>query len=160
MLKKILSSESCAKCQLCCGFNKTDIWENPIVSAETAEYIRSNVDGDYFLFPQGNSFVFGMDYDEKGIAWCPMLTDKGCKLGDKKPFDCRIWPLRVMRLENMLAVVISPVCETTSKLSVGKLMEFINGGIAKQIFAEAEKNPDIIKDYIEGYPILAIKKIG
>ena len=88
-----------------------------------------------------------------------MLTDKGCRLGDNKPFDCRVWPLRVMRLENMLAVVISPVCETTSQLSLAKLMEFVNGGMAKTIFDEAERNPDIVKDYIEGYPILAIKKI-
>ena len=159
MLKKILSPKSCAQCRLCCGFDKTDLWEIPVVSAETADYIRSNVGGDYFLFPKGKSFVFGMDFGEDGIAWCPMLTDKGCRLGDNKPFDCRVWPLRVMRLENMLAVVISPVCETTSQLSLAKLMEFVNGGMAKTIFDEAERNPDIVKDYIEGYPILAIKKI-
>ncbi|MFR2154515.1 MAG: hypothetical protein ACLS48_07625 [[Eubacterium] siraeum] len=40
MLTEILSREACAKCRVCCVFDKDDIWEIPCYSAETAEYIK------------------------------------------------------------------------------------------------------------------------
>ena len=34
MLKNILSGNDCAKCRICCVFDKYDIWETPVVDDE------------------------------------------------------------------------------------------------------------------------------
>ena len=158
MLKKILSGESCAKCRVCCVFDKSDQWEIPLISRELADYLEKNVKTGYTLKPYKNSFVFDMKYDGDGLSRCPMLTEKGCLLGDSKPFDCRIWPFRVMKLDELLAITVSPVCDSVSSLPLKKLCEFLSGGMGDTIFKAAEEYPDMIKDYIDGYPILAVKR--
>ena len=40
MLKKILSRTTCAACQLCCQFDASDIWELPVLPAETVAAIQ------------------------------------------------------------------------------------------------------------------------
>ena len=94
-----------------------------------------------------------------------MLTEKGCALGDNKPFDCRVWPFRVNRIsENLLGITVSPVCETVSALPVSKLSAFISkryneqGSLADIMLDYAKKHPYIIKPYIDGYPVLKIVK--
>ena len=158
MLKKILSGESCAKCRVCCVFDRDDEWEIPLISRELADYIRENFEGEYSVKARKNSFVFDMKYDEDGLTRCPMLTQTGCRLGDSKPFDCKIWPLRVMRLDDMLAITLSPVCDCVSSLPLKQLSDFVNSGIGDAIYKAAEKMPDMIKEYIDGYPILAVRK--
>lgn len=157
MLKKILSGESCAQCRVCCVFDRDDEWEIPLISRELADYLASNESG-YVLKPQKNSFVFEMNYDEDGLTRCPMLTEKGCKLGDYKPFDCKIWPFRVMKLDNLLTITVSPVCDSVSSLPLKDLCDFLKDGMGDTIFNAAEKTPDMIKNYIDGYPILAVRR--
>ena len=41
MLRNILSPETCAKCRICCIFDKYDVWETPVVSAELYEKIHA-----------------------------------------------------------------------------------------------------------------------
>ena len=158
MLKKILSGESCAKCRVCCVFDRDDEWEIPLISRELADYIWENFEGEYSVKARKNSFVFDMKYDEDGLTRCPMLTQTGCRLGDSKPFDCKIWPLRVMRFDDMLAITLSPVCDCVSSLPLKQLSDFVNSGIGDAIYKAAEKMPDMIKEYIDGYPILAVRK--
>lgn len=157
MLKKILSPKTCGECRICCCFDKSDVWEVPLVDEALKDYICENIDGDYSFRKSENGLIFNMDFGADGLSYCPMLSEKGCKLGDKKPLDCRIWPFRIMKLENFLAITISPVCPSVSSLPLAKLCEFINSGFAKKLFDEAEKNPSMIKKYIDGYPILAVR---
>ena len=60
-----------------------------------------------------------------------------------------------MKKDDDIVITISPVCKSVDpeNLNVKALVE----ELAPIIFAEAEKNPDIIKEYIKGYPIAAIK---
>ena len=51
MLTEILSREACAKCRVCCVFDKDDIWEIPVISPETSEYIKKNIDENAELEP-------------------------------------------------------------------------------------------------------------
>ena len=48
MLRNILSPETCAKCRICCIFDKYDVWETPVVSAELYEKIHASP--RYFRF--------------------------------------------------------------------------------------------------------------
>lgn len=157
-LKKILSSECCGNCRVCCGFTHDDIWEIPLIYSQD----RSRVEGKLgvALTPRGEEFVFDMDFKDGDISYCPALSEKGCVLGELKPFDCAVWPFRVNVLgDGMRVVTVSPICETVFSLPLKTLSDFVNeDGFADDLFAEARKHPDMVKPYIDGYPILAIEK--
>lgn len=155
MLKKILSPETCGKCRVCCVFDKEDIWEIPLISKEI--YLNLQTERpELKMSPRGkNSYVFQMSFEENGLSYCPALSETGCTLGKNKPFDCSIWPLRVMKKDDDIVITISPVCESINPENA--LVKELAKELAPVIFAEAEKNPDIIKEYIEGYPVAAIK---
>ena len=156
-LKKILSSESCGKCRVCCGFTKDDIWEIPLVYAENREEVGKKLGVE--LIPRSGEFVFDMKSNGGEISYCPALSDNGCMLGELKPFDCAVWPFRVNSLGDLRVITVSPVCETVSALPLKTLSDFVSAdGFADALFAEARKHPDMIKPYIDGYPILAVEK--
>ena len=91
------------------------------------------------------------------LYYCPMLdNEKGCILGDDKPFDCRIWPLRVMALNETKVITLSPVCPTMNEKSIKELTKTANE-LADQIFEYADENPEAVKPYLDGYPILVVE---
>lgn len=155
MLKKILSPETCGKCRVCCVFDRDDIWEIPLISESLHKNISESRPELKMTGRGKNSYVFDMEFKDDGLTYCPALSETGCTLGENKPFDCMIWPFRTMKKGDETVITISPVCESIDpgNADVKALAE----ELAPIIFAEAEKNPDIIKEYIEGYPIAAIK---
>lgn len=157
-LRKILSAGSCGKCRICCGFTRDDIWEIPLIYAENRDKVEERLEGS--LIPRGGEFVFDMDFNGGEISYCPALSDNGCSLGELKPFDCAVWPFRVNSLGDMRVITVSPVCETVSALPLNVLSEFVRtDGFSEMMFAEARKRPDIVKPYIDGYPILAVEAL-
>ncbi len=157
MLKKILQPQECGRCRICCGFDENDKWEIPLVFEELRSFLSENYP-DTKLVKRGNEYVFDMNFNGDEVIFCPMLSERGCKLGDNKPFDCRIWPFRVNDLDGKLVITVSPVCDTVSKLPLKSLCDFISeNGFAEMLFSEAAKHPDMIKPYIKGYPIVAVK---
>lgn len=88
-----------------------------------------------------NHFLFKMDKEQNAdLYYCPMLdNEKGCILGDDKPFDCRIWPLRVMALNETKVITLSPVCPTMNEKSIKELTKTANE-LADQIFEYADEN--------------------
>lgn len=157
MLKKILSPSSCAACRVCCEFDRSDIWETPLISAELRDFIIKNVDSTCNFTEQDGKIIFAPAYDNDGLAKCPMLSEKGCKLGEKKPFDCKIWPFRVMQVGSLLGITVSPVCETVSKTPLKALSDFVKNEIGDTIYKTAKLHPEIIKPYIADYPILSLR---
>ncbi len=156
-LSKILSFESCGKCRVCCGFVEDDKWEIPLIFREYREKVEEKL--GVRLIPRGQEFVFDMNFNGSEIVHCPALSENGCTLGDLKPFDCAVWPFRVNRLGDFRVITVSPVCETVFSLPLKMLKEFVNSdGFADTLFAEADKHPDMVKPYIDGYPILAVQK--
>lgn len=155
MLTEILSRETCANCRICCSFDNNDIWETPVISSELrAEILEINPSQKFIS--KGNSYLFNIEKtDDEELFYCPTLSKEGCILGDKKPFDCKIWPFRIMNFSNHRVIALSPVCPCVIKKPVDELITFLNNGLAETIFAEADKNPNIVKEYMEGYPILA-----
>ena len=155
-LKKILSSESCGKCRVCCGFTKDDVWEIPLIYAENRGAVEEKL--GVRLIQRGDEYVFDMEFGGD-VSYCPALSENGCMLGELKPFDCAVWPFRVNLLGDMRVITVSPVCETVSELPLKTLSGFVNAdGFADDLFAEARKHPDMVKPYIDGYPILAVEK--
>lgn len=155
MLKKILSPETCGKCRVCCVFDRDDIWEIPLISEELHKNITVKHPGLKTTKRGEKSYVFEMEFKDNGLTYCPALSETGCTLGADKPFDCKIWPLRVMKKGDDIVITISPVCESIDPQNPD--VKALAAELAPIIFAEAKKNPDIIKEYIDGYPITISK---
>lgn len=155
MLKKILSPETCGKCRVCCVFDRDDIWEIPLISESLHKNISESRPELKMTKRGESSYVFEMEFKNDGLTYCPALSETGCTLGKNKPFDCMIWPFRAMKKGNDIVITISPVCESVDAENTD--VKALAKELAPIIFAEAEKNPDIVKEYIEGYPIAAIK---
>ena len=111
------------------------------------------------LVPRGDEYVFDMAFDGDKIVMCPMAGENGCALGDEKPFDCRVWPFRVNDLAGRRVITVSPVCRAVFALPLETLVQFLNeDGFADMLFSTARLHPDIVKPYMDGYPILAVEK--
>lgn len=154
MLKKILNPDTCKACRICCGFDESDKWEIPLIFSEFRDKVEAKT--GLTLSPRGSEYVFDMQFDGERIVYCPALGENGCTLGELKPFDCYIWPFRVNRLGEFKVITVSPVCHSVSGLPLETLTEFIQEN-GDTIFSAAEKHPDMVKPYIDGYPILAVK---
>ena len=148
----------CAKCRICCCFDSYDIWETPYISQTLASKILQEYTPKQEFIKKENHFLFKMDKEQNAdLYYCPMLdNEKGCILGDDKPFDCRIWPLRVMALNETKLITLSPVCPTMNEKSIKELTKTANE-LADQIFEYADENPEAVKPYLDGYPILVVE---
>lgn len=159
MLTEILSRSQCAECRVCCVFDRSDAWEMPLITPELAKLLEEKYPNIRLkkISENAECMVTDVEFDEDGLCTCPLLTEKGCALGEDKPYDCRIWPFRVMKKGNFLFLTLSPVCSSVSSLSVKEISRFVPK-IAPKIFEEAERNPEMVKEYIEDYPIFAVKE--
>ncbi|MCL2637017.1 MAG: hypothetical protein FWD48_01475 [Oscillospiraceae bacterium] len=151
MLNRILTEADCAECRLCCGFYESEIWEVPIIGDELAALIS----GQYAFDIVNNQRVFKINYDEKGLHLCPALGKNGCRLGMSRPFDCKLWPFRAMKLGELIVITVSPLCKTVNELPLSELVEFVNLELMDKIKARVAKYPAQVKDYVKGYPILS-----
>ena len=153
MLSKILSKETCGKCRGCCYFDKTDLWEVPLLTPETAKIIEKNYPETK---PSKKKSLASFDIPEISgdeMFFCPMLTDKGCILKDNKPFDCKIWPFRIMYDENKnVSVAVSKYCKPVSSMSKEKLKDFLlSSGLIDKIKKYYLEYPKSIKDFSKDY---------
>jgi len=159
VLTKLLSRETCAKCRLCCIFDRYDVWETPVLSEDVRRKAEKLLPHAEFV-PKGvSSYLFRIrELDENDLFRCPLLDpDKGCMLGTEKPFDCQIWPYRIMELDGRQAITIAPICDAMMAQPIGLLLSFLKKGLADTIFEYAELHPDVVKPYDSMYPVLLWK---
>ncbi len=89
---------------------------------------------------------------------CPMLNpDSGCLLGEDKPFDCQIFPFRMMQIQNQTVIAVSPLCDAVMQYSMKALLEFVKSELAETLFAYADRHPDVVHVYDPFYPVLLWK---
>lgn len=149
-----MTKDECAKCKICCSFDSYDLWETPVITDEIYQRVLELKPEQKFSDASGTRLFVMEREPDRDLYYCPMLDHKsGCMLKDEKPFDCRIWPLRIMRFEGRRVIVISPVCPTMFSKPL-KDLKAVAKKLAPVIFSEADLEPDIVKPYIIGYPIL------
>ncbi len=104
---------------------------------------------------KGNGYVLnvGKMTDEELFS-CPALAENGCILGDSKPFDCRIWPFRIMEFDGCRVISVSSLCEAVYGQSHEDLRKFLKQGLAKKIFEYADKFPEAVHQFYDNYAIL------
>ena len=159
MLKKILSGKTCAECKLCCIFDRYDVWETPVFTEEICRKIKAEKPLTEFMSKDGGYIFKVRDIGEDEIFSCPALTENGCMLGDEKPFDCRIWPYRIITVGDRSAITIASICDELYNRPLSQLVNFLKEGLAEEIFRYADLHPEIVKPYYEGYPVLMFEKI-
>ena len=158
MLSKILFRKTCAACKFCCSFRRQSLWETPLFPPEVAAKLsRENEYGVVGEFRNGRIVLGGYrtdDLDEE--VPCTFLDpQKGCILkGEDKPFDCSIWPLRIMNKDGKLVIALTPTCSAIGAVPSQALVELVQGGLGEKIFEYAKTHPYIVKEYREGFPII------
>lgn len=157
MLKKILSPAFCAECRLCCKFDCTDTWELPVFAKKTADAVTV-LSPDAQFTQAGDELTFKAPPLSGGELYsCPALTDHGCGLSaEHKPFDCMIWPFRMMRDENgRMVITVCTLCNGIGKKDTESLAAFLREEkLDTLIFSYAEKHPSHIKPLMDGYRIV------
>lgn len=157
MLKKILSGKVCAECRICCVFDKSDIWETPVFTAEIRDKLLKIKPDAEFIQHDGGFIIKAGNLADDELFTCPALTENGCILGDEKPFDCRIWPYRIMNIGGRRAITIASLCGELYSRPLSELVGFLEDGLAEKIFAYADAHPEIVKPYEDGYPVLMVE---
>ena len=157
MLNTILSKMTCADCRYCCVFDASDLWEMPLLDAETQKVAAAALPDARFT-SNGEDWLFQIaaPHGEDTVE-CPAHTDHGCALGEKAPFECRLWPMRVMRFAGRKVIALSPNCETIAGMPVGKVAKCARG-LAQKIFAYAAAHPSVVKEYRPEYVILVTEE--
>lgn len=163
MLSKILSSKKCASCCNCCVFHEESRWEAPVAAKEQAEKIKEKLHNESAVSLCGNRYLLqtvpreSLPFEGAEPFRCAALDEEsGCLLGpEEKPFDCSLWPLRVMRKNNKLFITIARGCSSVDDAFIQKVHILLEEGLQQRILEEINKNPDIIKECAPNYIELA-----
>ena len=158
MLSSILSKSSCAACKFCCSFRRQSLWETPLFPPEVAEKLSEpNEYGVVGEFRDGQIILGGYKTaDPEEEVSCTFLDPhRGCILKpEDKPFDCSIWPLRIMNKDGELVIALTPTCPSIGAVPSQALVNLVKNGLGDKIFEYAKTHPEIIKEYREGFPII------
>jgi hypothetical protein len=163
-LAHLITPKDCADCKLCCWFSNYEIWETPAIDDDLKAFISEKFPETRFTEHSGYSqFVLDpLRTDSSGEFYaCPMLTETGCALGSDKPFECAVWPYRLMRLDGKFVISVSALCKPMMRNSLEKITDTLQDGLETALINNAVKNPAMIKKYTDGYPIIKfINEIG
>ncbi len=154
MIKKILKGSSCAACRMCCIFDRYDVWETPLFEETTMNKVKTTAPHAEFA-KKGSGYVLNAkEMTDDELFSCPALAENGCILGDEKPFDCRIWPFRVMEYDGCRVIAVSSLCNEVHGQSHDSLRTFLKEGLAAEIFAYADKFPEAVHQFYDNYSVL------
>ena len=165
MLSEILKKEDCAACRFCCSLRRASLWESPIFTRENIDAIEADSerdasclipdttgDGDYARYDLSGAYKTD---DPEEEAPCPYLSATGCILSDEeKPWDCKIWPLRVMKKDDELVIALTPTCPTINGIDFEKVRALVNDKLRDGLLDYAREHEFLVKDYREDYPII------
>lgn len=158
MLSEILRKEDCAKCRFCCSFRRQSLWETPLFTDEQKNSLSDKFPEAVFKKTGEKSWTVDLIHlyktdDPEEEATCPFLSSNGCVCSKAdKPFDCSIWPFRVFKNQDGInSVMLENTCPVVSKVAAVKIQQVLDNGLKEEILRQAEKNPDMIKEKLDGF---------
>lgn len=159
MLSEVLSKTTCAKCKFCCSFRRQSLWETPLFDdasiCKLSQKNEYNVTGCFKNRQTQLDHQYKTENPEEEVPCTFLDPQKGCVLNENdKPFDCSIWPLRIMRKDGKLVIALTPTCPAIGAVPSEKLSSLVLNGLGQKIFDYAKDHPYIIKEYHEGFPII------
>lgn len=154
MITEILSRTTCADCRMCCVFDRYDIWETPVFTEETRDLVL-NIQPDAKFAKVGSGYFLNAGEITDGELYsCPALTETGCALGDDKPFDCRIWPFRIMNYNDQRVIAVSRLCDAVHGQPIEKLAAFLKKGLGRTMLDYADVHPEAVKPHYDNYTVV------
>lgn len=154
--ESILSAEDCAKCEFCCSFRRQSLVFTPFFEKEKVDEIHTLFPEVRFKTRENGKLTIDIDHmyrtdDSEEEALCP-FNKVGCILPEHlKPFDCKLWPFRIMRKRdgNGLVLALAPTCPRIRKDSP----EFrkVAESAAKEAAEYAKVHPEIIIEYSDEF---------
>jgi Fe-S-cluster containining protein len=168
MLSSLLTKKQCASCKFCCSFRRQSLWETPLFPPEVVEKLSQpneyGVVGEFRTVDDlqkscAGRLVLENNYrtaDPEEEVPCTFLDpERGCILKpEDKPFDCSIWPLRIMNKDGELVIALTPTCPSIGAVPSQALTELVKSGLGEKILEYAKEHPYIIKEYRAGFPII------
>lgn len=157
MLKDVLSPEDCAKCGFCCSFRRQSLDLTPLFAKETVgEISRLYPEARFRTLPNGAGTIdIGDQYrtdDSEEEALCP-FNRKGCILPKHlKPFDCELWPFRLMKSGDGFVLALVPTCPWIDKDS--PKFKSTASAVFQKAVAYAKPHPEIAIEYRADYQIV------
>jgi len=149
----IVCKSDCASCKECCKFGYYELPLSPTVSPVEKQSILQRFP-DVAFVPKGECCLMRFNTSGEEPVPCPLLGEKGCLMGEEKPFVCAIFPLVVMRKEEELLIALSPECPVAARKPRELLCEAAKEA-AERAFDETRAFPDLAYPYREGFEILA-----
>lgn len=154
MLKGIIEPSDCARCRLCCNFHQNSVWESPFIPEDLALRLDSEGVPVEKRLCGGWSFAFQFEGDE--AANCPKLNvQTGCTMPpEDKPFECRVWPLRLMDRDGKLVIGRYRDCPALTGDRLTRLDQFATGQLLDTLLAFAAAHPESVRPCSPEYEII------
>lgn len=158
MLTHLFTPEQCALCKLCCNFHRSSAWETPVIDDKLATTL--NESGVPMIYRKDGSRTFCLTFtssDPSESANCPVLdTCKGCMLPrEQRPFECRIWPLRLMREDDgTLILGLYLNCPALTPSVRNKIIQEATGALLPMLIEEAHRQPLIVRPVDPAYAVI------
>ena len=152
--------EKCAECRFCCSYRRASLWETPLIDEDLFEKLKTLYPEAKFKTVNGYITVNLDDlyktYDTEEEALCWFNDGKGCVLDEDRPFECRVWPFRVMRCGGQLVIALGTGCPFFAEKSLSEINDLLNSALEKEMLDYAKKFPAFVKDYQDNYRILKV----
>ena len=158
MLEEVLSPADCAGCGFCCSFRHQSLNLTPYFAKETVDEILHLYPEARFKTLENGAVTIDLDDnystdDSEEEALC-YFNRQGCILPSHlKPFDCMLWPFRLMRGENGLLLALVPSCPSIKRDDPSKLRAAALDA-AEKAAEYAKAHPEIIIDYRDDYQVI------
>lgn len=157
MLTDIFTPKECANCKLCCNFHRSSAWETPALEAEQI-FLAHEHCIPLEKRPDGStSFYLHFQTDSKEeIVNCPLLNPcDGCMLPrEQRPFECRIWPVRIMKQHSKLVIGVYEKCPALKNEKFDELKSAVLINLLEPILAYAKRHPEAVRDFNTAYRII------
>lgn len=111
------------------------------------------IDNDIKFKKIGDIYQIILDKDNE-LYKCPLLRNDGCVLRDRRPFDCKSWPLYIMRKDKEYYITISNDCKKMNKVEKSKLIKYIEKDFLSIAKCIIKNTPDMITEYNRDLKIL------
>ncbi len=159
MLTRIFNTDTCARCRLCCNFRPASAWETPFLEDSLCELLSAR-GVPLCTRPNGSrSFCLSFRTDSaEETADCPLLDPaRGCTLPRaQRPFECRVWPLRLMRTEEgELCIGCYTACPALDESDTReRLYDYAVGELLPELLDYARRFPQSVRSYNPAYSVI------
>ncbi|MBQ7991236.1 MAG: hypothetical protein IJ080_06775 [Oscillospiraceae bacterium] len=141
---RYLSAERCALCRECCLFDRYDVYDTPLITAEDAERIHALHGGIRFIPRPDGEYIFDMEC-VGDVRCCPALGERGCILGRLKPVECLLYPYMMVRAGERIFVAVSDLCPVYREVSDELLRAEVQDNIS--FFVQIAHQPRYVREY-------------